>query len=245
MNFCALFKDDPEEWNGLLVYPVKMQDYPVFLSACECITAAQQTFPYPFSTMRYLEALFAMEGALPRLALLLKLALRLPDGDTLPIYPGTSGDKIMSLLIVQGERKGEITAKNFGGLRELIAWQNGLELPDETDNAELLQARRDLSGAAGMALKASLEDLVYSVALKARADPEEIMSWTVRRFQAVERAIDRAEGHRMASVTLAAGGRFKGGNPYPSWKYDREESIQAVEPLSALSGRLSGSVEQK
>ena len=62
---------------------------------------------------------------------------------------------------------------------------------------------------------------------------------------AAERAADRSAGHLIAAVTLAAGGKFKGGNPYPSWKYDREKQTCAVEPLSALSGRLSGSVDKK
>lgn len=148
------------------------------------------------------------------------------------------------LLVVQGERRAEITPKNFPALRELIAQQNGIELPDEMANSELLQARSDLSQG-GTPLKASLEDLICSVALKAHVSPGEIAEWTVRRFQATERAIDRSDGHWMASVTIAAGGKFKGGNPFPSWKYDREEGLVGVEPLSALSGRLSGSVEQR
>lgn len=241
MDFLSDLLGMPEEWNGLLVYPIQMKDYPLFLAGRECISTAQQTWPVPWCTVKYLDGLIGM-GLLPRLAILLKLVFRLPE--ELTMYPRVKEDKIVSLLVVQGERRAEITSKNFPSLRELIARQNGIELPDEMANPELLQARSDLSQG-GTPLKASLEDLICSVALKARASPEEIAEWTVRRFQTIERAIDRSDGHWMASVTIAAGGKFKGGNPFPSWKYDREEGLVGVEPLSALSGRLSGSVEKK
>lgn len=243
MDWAETILGMPQDWNGLTVYPVQMRDYPLFLAARESITAIQQSWPFPWSTVSYLEGLTGV-GLLPQLCAMLKLSLRLPGGDTLPIYPRTEGEKLVSLLVVQGDRRGEITRKNFGSLRALLARQNGLELPDERANLELLEARRDLSGG-GVPLKADLEDLIYSVALKSRTSPGEIMGWTVRRFQRMERAIDRSEGHRMASISLAAGGKFKGGNPYPSWKFDREEELVGVESLSTLSGRLSGAVEQR
>lgn len=243
MDWADLISGGPEEWNGLTVYPVLMRDYPLFLAAKESITALQQSWTFPWSTVPYFEGLIGM-GLLPRLCAMLRLALRLPEGEALPIYPRVEGEKIVSLLAVQGERRAEITKKNFGSLREIIARQNGLELPDERANLEILEAQRNLSSG-GVPLKADLEDLIVSVALKSHSSPDDILGWTVRRFQRMERAIDRSEGFHMANLTLAAGGKFKGGNPFPSWKYDREDGLVGVEPLSALSGRLSGSVEQK
>lgn len=241
MDFLSDLLGAPEEWNGLLAYPAQMKDYPLFLAAQECISTAQQAWPVPWCTAKYLDGLVGM-GLLPRLVLLLKLVFRLPND--LPVFPRVKEDKTASLLVAQGEKRAEITPKNFPSLRELIARQNGIDLPDEMANPELLQAKNDLSQG-GTPLKASLEDLICSVALKAHASPGEIAEWTVRRFQAAERAIDRSDGHWMASITIAAGGKFKDGNPFPSWKYDREEGLVGVEPLSALSGRLSGSVDHK
>lgn len=231
-----------EEWNGLTVYPILMKDYPLFLAAKESVTAVQQSWPLPWSIVPYLEGLIGV-GLLPRLCAMLKLAFRL-DGDALPVYPRIEGGKITSLVLVQGDRQAEITPKNFPSLRELLAFQNGLDLPDERANLEILEAQRDLASG-GLLLKADLEDLICSVALKSHTSLEETLEWTVRRFQKTEQAIDRSEGHSMAAITIAAGGKFKNGNPYPSWKYDREEEMVGVEALSSLSGRLSGSVEQK
>lgn len=242
MDFEALFQTAPEQWNGLNAYPVQMKDYPVFLAVKDSAAAAQQSWPCPWSTVKYLDGLYGM-GMIPMLAVLLRLVFRL-KGETDDIRLRRAENQSISLQVIQGGTQADITPRNFGTLRKLIARQNGLELPDETENGELLETNRDISAAGSVCLKPSLEDLIYSVAMKAGTSPEEIMGWTVRRFQAAERALDRSVGHLIASVTLAAGGKFKNGNPYPSWKFDREEQPNAVEPLSALSGRLSGSVDQ-
>lgn len=241
MDFLSDLLGTPEEWNGLSVYPIKMKDYPLFLAARECITTAQQTWPVPWCTVKYFDGLIGM-GLLPRLALLLKLAFRLPE--ELTVYPRVKEDKIVSLLVAQGEKRAEITPKNFPSLRELIARQNGIELPDETDNAELVAAKRYLSQQGAIPLKADVESLIYSVAVTAKTDPEDILNWTVRRFQATERALDRSIGHLVASLTLAAGGKFKGGNPFPSWKFDREET-NGFETLDAFRKRVDGVIETK
>lgn len=241
MDFLSDLLGTQEEWNGLSVYPIKMKDYPLFLAARECISTAQQTWPVPWCTVKYLDGLIGM-GLLPRLALLLKLALRLPE--ELTVYPRIKEDKIISLLVAQGERRAEITPKNFPSLRELIARQNGIELPDETDNAELVAAKRYLSQQGAIPLKADVESLIYSVAVTAKTDPEDILNWTVRRFQATERALDRSIGHLVTSLTLAAGGKFKGGNPFPSWKFDREET-NSFETLDAFTKRVDGVIEAR
>lgn len=243
MGWADTILGKPEEWNGLTVYPILMKDYPLFLAAKESITAVQQGWPFPWSTVPYLEGLIGM-GLLPRLCAMLKLALRLPEGDMLPIYPRMEAEKVTSLIVFQGERQAEITPKNFGSLRELIARQNGIELPDETDNAELVAAKRYLSQQGAVPLKADVESLIYSVAVAAKTDPEDILNWTVRRFQATERALDRSIGHLVASLTLAAGGKYKNGNPYPSWKFDREETT-GFETLDAFRKRVDGVIETK
>jgi len=243
MDFEAMFRAAPEEWNGLTVCPVRMRDYPMFLTVKDCITASQQSWPCPWSAVKFLDGLFGM-GMFPQLMLLLQCVFSRPDGGSF-VFPQTEGDKLRAIQVIQGSAQAEITSENFGTLRELIARQNGLELPDEAVNLELLEAEKDVRTADSIRLKPSLEDLIYSVALKAGTSPEQVMEWPIRRFTATERAMDRSVGHLIASITLAAGGKWKGGNPCPSWKYDREEQTSAVEPLSALSGRLSGSVERR
>ena len=99
MEFESLFRDNAEEWNGLTVYPVRMRDYPAFLTARGCITAAQQSWPYPWSTVKYLDGLVGM-GMLPQLAVMLQTVLRLEE-DPLSVFPKMKGDKLDAF--VRGE----------------------------------------------------------------------------------------------------------------------------------------------
>ena len=255
----------PIKWNGLTLFPILMKDYNKFLVAQTGLTTQQQTLPAKYVVMRYLEALYALDydvrteggpagGLFSRILLFLMLSLRLevergPDGtEYLPIGIQTRRDdprKLTALKVRQGEAQADITPKNFGQLRELLAAQNEVELPDETANAELVQAERDLAAKSSADLVPDSEALLYSVSVKTHTPVEDIYQWTVRRFVLTERAIDRTTGHIVAALSEAAGAKYKNGNPWPSWKYDRRRQSGALVSLAELTRRLAGSVEAK
>lgn len=255
----------PLQWNGLTLFPILMRDYNKFLIAQTGLTAQQQTLPGKYVVMRYLEALYALDydvraaggpagGLFSRVLLLLTLSLRLEaekgaDGqEYLPIRIQTAMDnprKLTALKVRQGEAKADITPQNFGQLREILAAQNEIELPDETLNAELVQAERDLAAKNSLNLVPDSEALIYSVSVKTGRPVEEILNWTVRQFVLTERAIDRTTGYLVAALSEAAGAKYKSGNPWPSWKYDRDRKSSALVPLAELTQRLSGSVEAR
>lgn len=189
-----------------------------------------------------------------RILLFLMLSLRLEvrkglDGEEyIPIGIQTEKDnprKLTALEVTQGEVSVEITPQNFVQLREILAAQNEVELPDETLNAELVQAERDLAAKSSLNLVPDSEALIYSVSVKTQIPVEDIFQWTVRRFVLTERAIDRITGHLVAALSEAAGAKYKNGNPWPSWKYDRDKHSSALVSLAELTQRLSGSVEAR
>lgn len=255
----------PIQWNGLTLFPILMKDYQKFLVAQTGLTTQQQTLPAKYVVMRYLEALYALDydvradggpggGLFSRVLLFLMLSLRLEvekgeDGqEYLPIGIQTATDnprKLTALKVRQGEAQADITPKNFGQLREILAAQNEIELPDETANAELVQAERDLAAKGSFNLVPDSEALIYSVSVKMQTPVEAIYQWAVRQFVLTERAIDRTTGHLVAALSEASGAKYKNGNPWPSWKYDREKQSSALVPLAELTQRLSGSVEAK
>jgi hypothetical protein len=255
----------PIEWNGLTLFPILMKDYNRFIIAQMGLTAQQQTLPSKYVVMRYLEALYALDydvrtnggpqgGFFSRILLFLMLSLRLEvrkglDGEEyIPIGIQTEKDnprKLTALEVTQGEVSVEITPQNFVQLREILAAQNEVELPDETLNAELVQAERDLAAKSSLNLVPDSEALIYSVSVKMQIPVEDIFQWTVRRFVLTERAIDRITGHLVAALSEAAGAKYKNGNPWPSWKYDRDKHSSALVSLAELTQRLSGSVEAR
>lgn len=255
----------PIEWNGLVLFPILMRDYQKFLIAQMGLTAQQQTLPGKYVVMPYLEALYALDydvranggpaaGLFSRVLLFLTLSLRLEaerqeDGmEYLPVGIQTQmadPRKLVALKVRQGEAEADITPQNFGQLREILAAQNEIELPDETLNAELVQAERDLAAKNSLNLVPDSEALIYSVSVKTGRPVEEILDWTVRQFVLTERAIDRTTGHLVAALSEAAGAKYKNGNPWPSWKYDRDKHSGALISLAELTQRLSGSVDAK
>lgn len=262
----AVHKGKPIQWNGLTLFPILVEDYDKFLIAKTGLTAQHQTLPGKYVVMRYLEALYALDydvrtsggpeggGLFSRVLLFLTLSLRLEvekreDGkEYIPIGIQTDMEnprKLIALEVRQGEAQAKITPQNFGELREILAAQNELELPDETENPELVQAERDLRAKEAVPLIPDSEALLYSVAIKTQTPVSEIEKWTIRELVLTERAIDRTTGHFVAALTEAAGAKYKNGNPYPSWKYDREKRHSALVSLAELTSRLSGSVETR
>lgn len=261
----AVQRGKPIMWNGLTLYPILVSDYLQFSDAKMGLMVAQQTLPVKYVCMRFLEALYAMDydarmngeqerGLFLRLLIFLRLAMRLPikkseDGkEYVEMYIATSRDeprKLASIKVKQGDVNAEITPKNFGQLRTILAAQNGIELPDETDNPELIQAEKDIAAHNAPNLKPDFEALLYSAAVKTGAQPEDIYDWTVRRFALTEEAITRTTGHLIAALTEANGGKYKEGNPFPSWKYDRNEGSHALISFESLQSRLSSSVEKR
>lgn len=258
-------KGTPIQWNGLTLFPILVKDMDLFLIAKMGLTASQQTLPGKYVIMRYLEALYALDydvrnsgqtggGLFNCILLFLKLSLRLevikgPDGlEYLPIKYRLDMDnprKLIALEVKQGDVKAEITPQDFNQLREILAAQNDVELPDETLNPELVQAERDLAEKGTLDLEVDSESLIYSVSVKTNTPVEEIMGWTIRRFRRTEQAVDRITGHLVAALTEASGAKYKNGNPYPSWKYSKKSNSSGVVELSGLINRLSGAVEAR
>lgn len=262
----AIVRGDPIAWNGLTLFPILVRDFEKFESAKPGIMLSQKTLPARFAGMRYLEALFALDmenlqhgappvGLFARAVRFLILALRLPEEEredgsaAFPVEIRVEEDdpaKLRAIVIRDGEKETEITPRDFARLRPLLARQNGLTLPDEAHNAELEEAERDLEAANGADLDADFEDLIYSVAVQCGADPGEVFSWTIRRFYKVRAAIDRGLGYQLAYLATAAGAKYKNGNPWPSWMYDRKKGLsRALIPMSGFQKKVSGTVEQK
>lgn len=262
----AIVRGDPILWNGLTLFPILVRDFEKFESAKPGIMLSQKTLPAKFAGMRYLEALFALDmenlqhgdtpvGLFARAIRFLTLALRLPEEEradgsvAFPLEIQVSAEdpaKLSAIAIHMGEQVTAITPRDFAKLRPLLARQNGLELPDEAHNAELEAAEQDLDAAGGLNLDVNFEDLIYSVAVQSGVDAEQVFGWTIRKFHKVKAAIDRGLGYQLAYLATASGAKYKNGNPWPSWMFDRRKSLsKALIPMANFQKQLNGTVEQK
>ena len=149
--------------------------------------------------------------------------------------------EIDRLIVAQNGKVVEIPAIELSTtVRELIAEQNGIELPDENINAELEKAKEELSQLKNSQIKynPSISDLISSVAYNSRVREREIDDWTVLEFENRRKAIERDKKYMIFGQAEMSGMvTFKKGNPYSSWCYDSIDESMGTMALSALAAQ--------
>jgi len=260
--------NEPIYYAGLEFQPLTMRHYET-LSACRAAWELMQaSLPAKFARYSWLEALWHLDlynlqtvgkkaGFMDRIAEILRLSLRLGENASAIKYKAnTQTGNLIELLIQQGEMLSHITPQQFNEIRTIIAAQNGLDIPDESWNPEIIQAGKDVAALSHVNLKFSLDDLVVSVAHLSAAEEEEIWDWPIRKFTARKDAIERDRNNLIFSIAEHTGFvTFKKGNPYPSPFFDKENNtpaglidynefvknnLAAATPANAMPGGMPG-----
>lgn len=249
---------------GLTFYPITMDNYEIFIQCKDSMTMRLGSLPVKYLTKNYVNALFALDidsaktngkssGIFLKLLRLLYLSLRIEvTAETFKsnifYTQNETGADLAYILVNQNENIVKITPETFSfKIIPLIAEQNGIDLPDQSENIDLVKSneeRKALSNSQ-MKLKVDLNDLIASVAYNLKVSEREIDSWTVREFSQMEKAIAR-DKHFMIYGQAEAGGMvsFKNGNPYPSWCFDTVDNSLGGISLSDFKNNLSGVKEK-
>lgn len=265
-------RGEPIRECGLDFYPITMDHYEDFTQCKDALTIRQSTLPVRYVSMDYLSAIFAMEldsvregdgktgGMFFRLMRLLGLSLRIEmTAEQLneSIYYRSLGNGAIAIEYIaleqpddeDGLRKVQLTPFQFStSVRPLIAAQNQITLPDESENAELVEAyelKKQIESK-GKNLKMDLDDLVSSVAYLSHVSDAEIMNWNVRDFENRRRAIERDKRYTLYSQAELGGMvTFKNGNPFPSWCFDALDDSLGTTATTELAKTLSGVASER
>ena len=234
-KYAAILKYEPIELNGLVYYPIKVADYNKWQAVKQVLVLRQSTLPAVYACMTYLSCVWALQyDATERgdnsvetwnlLACLMFLSLRLSDSDKIqPIGNTKDPRNITSMRIIKDGNVFDISQMDFAKIRKLIADQNGAELPDEADNPDLIEAAEDIANAQNVSLKYDFSDMLTSVSSEMKMRREDLLDWTVKEFDDVLRSIKRRYGYILASIAESQGAKFKNGNPYPTWIFEKEK----------------------
>ena len=178
------------------------------------------------------------------------LSLRLDFNDeTLQncLYYAKVGEEytLSHILVEQDGKQTNISTRDFSILiRPIIAEQNGIELPDESETLEIVQAYDELKSAGSenaVKLDMNTETLISSVAYASHLRENDLYSWTVREFENRRKAIERDKRYMLYGQAVLSGAiSFEKGNPYPSWCLDSKDDSYGTKPLSELSAQLPG-----
>lgn len=245
----------PIPFRGLQLYPIEMSHYDQFLACKDALLLRLGTLPVKYLSMDYFSALFAFEvdtvresgkspGLFYKMITLLLLSLRI-EGSAEEFCRGfhyelVDGEPRISKIDVTQENHTEsITPFEFSSqLRPLIAHVNGLELPDESENLDLVIANEQKKSlnAPSYRLNATTDALIASVAYLSGCRERDVMGWTVREFEQRKSAIDREKKYMLYGQAEMSGMvTFKKGNPAPSWCYDLLDESLGTQSLSELN----------
>lgn len=127
-------------------------------------------------------------------------------------------------------------------LRQAIADLNGETLPDESENPELIEALRQKNELSTGRLRPDLPGLVDAVAMLNGKRTEELADWTVCEFERRRHTQDRILRFLLCGFGEMQGAKWKNGNPYPSWCFDREtDRYGGFTPVSDVLSTLGAS----
>lgn len=259
---------EPFDVCGITLYPILMSQYELFTACRDAITLRLSSLPVRYMTKDYLNAIFALEcdnlnnpesekqnvGLFYRAMALFYASMRTDAEEFAKLgknvfYVEKHGEIVIDHMIVT-TKDGEtvtITPQDFSAfIRPLLAEMNGLELPDESQNIDLIKAAEEKKklNSSNVNLDYNLNDLIASVAYQSHCSEKEVNSWTVREFEARRKAIERDKRYMLnGAAELSGMVKFDKGNPAPSWCFDVLDDSFGTRPMSEI-GKMLGGVKQ-
>ena len=242
----AIRRGEPIEIHGLTCWPLTMENFEEWQNIKPVLTLRLASLPARLAVKPYLAAVYAAEteyflehgnaiGLYGNLMRLMELVFHLPPQADTPKQRGAirvetskDGRDLLRLHIKQGKQYATITPQQFNQIRELLAAQNGEKLPNEADNMELIEAEAQMAARNSGELILDMDDLISSVAVATGKTLRELDDMTIWEFNHLYRAADRAKKFFLYGMAEANGGKIKGGNPCPSWCFDRVQDSKAV-----------------
>lgn len=248
---------EPVETDGVLLYPVTVDEYDQFSEARPAIEFIHQSLPVAYVSMPLLQAYYVVDiesvvdkqlptGLLARAMLFIALALRIGVGE--PVEERLRRMQIRSKLgnrrrleavvcNLDGNCTFEITPMMFQRWLPILAAQNGLTIPEDTENPELLRTEAELLRRKALDLDVKIEDLVSSVADFCRVDESEVYGWPIAKLNNRQSALKLAMDYIISGIGEMQGTTWKHGNPHPHPFFHRNSGGSlALIPLDEFAG---------
>ena len=234
----ATLQNKPIEVMGLPFYGITMDRYEEWQSDKSVLLARQSTLPVFCLTMPFIDALFTLDlaaleetsklaGTMGHILRVMALSLRLPEDSVknrqIALVTHNMELKGFSVMMPDGMQQ-FIPKEQFPQIRQIIAWQQGEDVPDESLNDELLEDEKWIAQRNAANLELDFDSLLSSVSLNARLRIADIYGMSILEFEMLRRAIDRDKRYMICGIAENNGTKWKGGNPCPSWCYDRKQA---------------------
>jgi hypothetical protein len=138
---------------------------------------------------------------------------------------------------LNGKGTFEITPVMFQRWLPILAAQNGLTIPDDTENPELLRTEAVLMSRKALDLDAKIEDMISSISALCGVDEAEIYDWPIIKLNNRQKALKLAMDYIVAGIGEVNGTMWKRGNPYPHPFFHRNQNgSMAAIPMDEFAG---------
>ena len=238
-------KNKEIEFDGFVFYPLTVNDYELYYAARPAFELFQASLPIKLARLSWLPCLWEIDKEsgsklVPLVLCVIGKALHLPEvNGGYRIEAVQNGDELKGFFFPDFALF--MSLQQTDEVRRIIAAQNEYEIPNENQNPELVEAAQYNARMKSQALKTDFEALVYSVSVNSGADYDEVWEWPMRKFLKTSAAVDRKLGFLLCGLAEAQGATYKHGNPYPSWKYDRDNDLPlGFETLASIEAGAKG-----
>lgn len=219
---------DPRELYGLTFSPLTMNAYQAWITFSGALTVRLSTLPARYAVKCYADALYTLlrdkgDTRYMMFKLLMGLSMGLPEEDISNcIREVGTQDGLKSVIVQYGENRAVLMPYQLDAVRKAIAEMNGVDLPDESDNAEIIQAEEDLKSLGQKNnLDINLYDEMASVAAVSGLRMNDIREMSILEYTRLKHAHNRRLMYVICAIAEGNGAKFSKGNPAPNWMFDR------------------------
>ena len=231
----------PIEIYGLHIYPVIMRNVYEFYDSISTLQInpmelGNEMMGSTLSTLSYLEiAIFFCKidkSFQERFNTILKLAFRVSDES---IRVGSKDDKV-NLKIIQNGKEVEISSGKFNRIKDIICYQNAIDIIDLRQNQMILEANKRVDAMASANSDISLEDQIFAVAAISQIDIKDIERWSIYRFKKMTSSHDIIINYKIfKSAEMGGFVKFKGGNPFKSWMMKPKDTTKELKTINQIA----------
>lgn len=247
--------ETPIKYMGFVLYPVKMKDVFEFNKVSGILLINPMDFNDPkITAMGQLELIINLCGAQEEFKesflSLLKMVFQVSEDD-IKVNIQEQDHQIIYTLLISQKKDGngeqiwkEISSSKFSAIKDVICFQNGLEVIDFGQNEDIIRTKRALAQKANNGEIPSISEQIYSVSCETGIDVKEIMNWTINRFNEILKACDRIIHYKIyKSAELSGMVTFKNGIPVKSWLKSEDNSEGKLKTLAEASNAFGGVIQ--
>lgn len=259
----AIDRYEPVTAEGLTLYPVRVRDARAFGFARSVLDFAVTGLPVALISMPLLDAFYRLDqksyqetgeaaGYVSAAILCLALSLRLEAAhDTKLLMLNTRivpdeqrSGRIREIVFNTGEGPLKVTPRQFQKIRPILAAQNGVEMPSDSANPEILKMERLMAEKELKDLDPKLCDKIIFCSAWSGIPEEQIYDWPILKLERRAAVLRRTLDYLAVSTGMMSGlAKFPDGNPVPSPYWAKKVTgIRSLRDLSSEGAAAESTV---